>query len=153
MTKWPDLPLRLQIIWHAGDARWNAAGARTPYDPLARLTDAPGRFSATSYVAWCYAQVGIILEDDILALVESGERIIGSVGLDAADLIFRTGRKDRYRPRQLTHGVGHVGIFTGEGTVLHASPYAGFVQEDSIVAFLDLEGGLYRGIRRIIARS
>jgi hypothetical protein len=153
MNTWLELPPRVQVVWHAGDAMKNAAGNRIPFDPRATLPDAPARFSATSYVCWCFAKVGIVLEDDILSMVETGERIIGSSGLDAADLIFRTGRMDRYRPRQVSQGVGHVGIYTGEGTVLHASPYAGFVHEDSIVTFLDLETGLFRGVRRIIPRT
>lgn len=152
MNTWMYLPIRVQVVWHASAAQRNAAGDPTPHDPDARVADAPERFSPTSYVVWSFARVGIDLEDDLLALIEAGERVIGS-DLDAADLVFRTGRKDRYHPARQSHGVGHVGIYTGEGKVLHASPYAGRVHEDTIDAFLDVENGHFRGIRRVIARS
>jgi len=151
MKEWLFLPVNVRVVWHASAARHTSAGDPTPYDREARLEDAPERFSATSYVVWCFAQVGIGLQDELLALIESGERIVGS-DLDAADLVFRTGRKDVYRPPRHSHGVGHVGIYTGEGTVLHASPYAGCVHEDAIDAFLDIENGHFRGVRRVVAR-
>lgn len=152
MKKYWFLPVRVQVVWHASAAQRNAGGDHAPYDAEAKIAEAPERFSATSYVVWSFAQVGIDLKDDLLSLIEAGERIVGS-DLDAADLIFRTGRKDIYRPPQMSHGVGHVGIYTGEGTVLHASPYEGFVAEDKIADFLDIEDGRFRGVRRIVARS
>ncbi|MEK7546478.1 MAG: NlpC/P60 family protein [Patescibacteria group bacterium] len=121
------------------------------YDRDARVEDAPAKFSATSLVVWCFARVGIELKDDILELFEAGERIVGSE-LFGADLIFRTGRHDSYPPDQMRRGLGHVGIYTGEGTVVHASPFIGGVHEDLIELFLDRENGRYRGTRRLIAR-
>lgn len=122
------------------------------YDSGARVEDAPGRFSATSLVVWCFARVGIELKDGILALYIEGERMLGSEVL-AADLLFRTGRHDAYPPGETRYGIGHVGICTGEGTVVHASPFVGCVHEDTLDAFLDAENGKYRGLRRLIARA
>ena len=104
-------------------------------------------------VVEAFAAVGITLDGDLLVLHLAGEKIIGSELL-AADLIFRTGRKDRYHPEDTRYGVGHVGIVTANGgaRVVHARPPVGLVQEDSLNEFLDRDGGHYRGIRRIIAR-
>ncbi|GEM_PF-4118304 len=122
------------------------------YDKDARVEDAPERFSATSLVVWCFLIVGIELKDDLLALYAAGERIMGSE-IFGADLLFRTGRRDVAPPGTARHGVGHVGICTGEGTVVHASPFVGCVHEDTLDAFLDAENGKYRGVRRLVARS
>lgn len=104
-------------------------------------------------VVEAFAAVGITLEGDLLILHLAGEKIVGSELL-AADLVFRTGRKDRYHPDDMRYGVGHVGIVTTDGgpRVVHARPPVGLVQEDSLNEFLDRDGGRYRGVRRIIAR-
>ena len=130
-----------------------SVAARAPigaYDASAKIEDAPARFSATTLVVWAFAQVGIVLEDDVLVLHLAGEKIVGSEVL-AADLVFRTGRNDRFHPGDLRYGVGLVGISTGEGTVVHASPFVGWAHEDLIDTYLDAAGGKYRGTRRIIA--
>jgi len=121
------------------------------YDENARVEDAPARFSATSLVVWSYATLGIELEDDILALYVAGERIIGS-DLWSGDLLFRTGRRDRFPDGRSRYGIGHVGLYTGEGTVVHASPFIGCVHEDLIGDFYDMGNGHYRGTVRLHAR-
>ena len=108
--------------------------------------------SATGLVVCCYLEAGVTLPDDLLELHLLGEKILGS-DLLAADLLFRTGRRDIYHPGDLRYGVGHVGIYTGERTVVHASPWEGHVCEDAIDAFFDAENGRYRGVRRLIARA
>lgn len=147
MNRYWFLPPRVQLVWTASRAQRDAVGDRVPYDAEAKLADAPARFSATSYVVWCFAQFEVILEDDLLCLHQAGARIIGS-DLDAADLVFRSGRRDRHARGQ-SLGIGHVGIYTGEGTVLHASPYLGCLTEDRIADFLNIEDGHFRGVRRI----
>lgn len=122
------------------------------YAADARLEDAPGRFSATSLVVWCFALVGIELKDDILALFAAGDRILGS-DIRGADLFFRSGRHDKFPPGETRYGLGHVGIYTGEGTVVHASPFVGCVHEDLSDDFFDLDNGHYRGVCRLIARA
>lgn len=131
--------------------RARSVAGRAPvglYDAEARLADAPNRFSATSLIVWCFDFVGITLQDDLLILHRSGERIVGS-GLLGADLVFRTGRKDLFHGDDRRYGVGHVGIFTGEGTVVHASPFVGCVHEDLIDDFIDVDRGHFRGVCRI----
>ncbi len=108
--------------------------------------------SPTRLVVICFLEAGIALPDGILELHLLGERITGSELL-AADLIFRTGLVDAYHPGDHRYGVGHVGICTGERTVVHASPFAGTVREDGIDPFLDDHHGRYRGTRRLIARA
>lgn len=129
------------------EAAWKAAEVIRFARSLAGLES----FTATGLVIWSFAQVGILLEDDLLILHRSGERFLGSDVL-ASDLIFRTGRKDRFHPGDHRYGVGHVGLCTGERSVMHASFWQEIVVEDSLDAFLDTECGHFRGIRRIIAR-
>jgi cell wall-associated NlpC family hydrolase len=130
-------------------AGWELYGR--DYDALATVDDAPLRFSATSLVVWLYGQIGVPLIDDLLALHQAGEHIIGSEVL-CGDLVFRTGRTDRYHPKDHSHGVGHVGIYVGNGAVLHASYWSGIVGANPIEWYLNAEQGRFRGIRRIIAR-
>jgi len=108
--------------------------------------------SSTGLVVCCFLDAGIALSDDLLALHRAGEPVLGS-DLLAADLIFRTGRRDVFHPGDLRYGIGHVGIYTGERTVLHASLTGGCVCEDLIDTFFDTEHGHFRGTRRIIART
>lgn len=110
-----------------------------------------GTEASTTLVVRCFKAVGIALDDDILVLHLAGEKIVGSELL-AADLVFRTGRRDAYHDDDRRLGVGHVGIFTGDGTVVHASPWLGRVAEEGIGPFIDEERGKFRGVRRIIAR-
>lgn len=106
--------------------------------------------SPTGLVVLCFREVGVALPEGILELHLLGERIMGS-DLRKADLIFRTGLVDVYHPGDLRYGVGHVGIYTGERTVVHASPFVGSVREDGIDPFFDDHRGRYRGVRRLIA--
>ena len=108
--------------------------------------------SPTGLVVCCFLEAGIILPDELLALHREGESVVGS-DLLAADLIFRTGRRDVFHPDDPRYGVGHVGIYSGECTVLHASLSEGCVCEDLIDVFFDAENGHFRGTRRIIART
>lgn len=139
------------MIEHPAVHAARSVAARLPlgrYDEAARVADAPGAFSAESLVAWAFAHAGIALDDDLLALFMSGEAVVGS-DLWCGDLIFRTGRKSRIPPDRERYPIGHVGICTGEGTVVHASPRVGCVHEDLLDAFLDEEHGKFRGVRRI----
>ena len=107
--------------------------------------------SATGLIVRCYAEAGVALPDDLLELHLAGEKILGS-DLLPADLIFRTGRQDLYHGGDRRYGVGHVGLYTGDRTVVHASPAKGHVAEDPIDPFFDDEYGRFRGVRRIIVR-
>lgn len=108
--------------------------------------------SPTGFVVCCFLETGIILPDELLALHREGESVLGS-DLLTADLIFRTGRHDAFHPGDRRYGVGHVGIYSGERTVLHASLSEGCVCEDLIDVFFDAENGHFRGTRRIVART
>lgn len=123
-----------------------------PYDERARIEEAPGRFSATSFIVWLYADVGVKLEDDLLVLHRSGRPVLGS-DLEAADLVFRSGRHDRYHPGDPSHGIGHVGVHVGGGVIIHASAHHGRVAPSEIDWFLNMENGKFRGVRRILART
>lgn len=112
-----------------------------------------GRFTATGFIVWLFAGIGIPLQDDLLALHLTGEVIVGS-DLEPADLVFRTGRVNAFHAHAPMHGVGHVGLYTGYGVVIHVSPRSsGRIVPSSMDWFLDMDGGHFRGVRRLIARS
>lgn len=107
--------------------------------------------TATGLIVRCFAEAGIALPDDLLALHLLGETVLGS-DLLPADVIFRTGRQNLYHGEDKRYGVGHLGLYTGERTVVHASPAKGCVVEDPIDPFFDDEYGHFRGVRRLIVR-
>jgi len=108
--------------------------------------------SPTGLVVLCFAELGVSLADDLLALHRAGDQILGS-DLLPADLIFRTGPHDVFHPGERRYGIGHVGIYTGDKTVIHASFWSGRVDETDIDEFFDAAYGHFRGTRRIIART
>jgi len=114
----------------------------------ARLFEAPEVFDCSSFTKWVYAQLGIWLPRRSIQQRTFGEEIPVQ-DAKAGDLIFKSGWIDYY-DTDPADGVGHVGIHTGEGTVVHAanrklgvieSPDDKFTREDK-----------FRGIRRLIPR-
>lgn len=122
------------------------------YDARARIEDAPRRFSSGGLVAWSFAHIGLELSDDLLALHGSGERVLGSA-LYAGDLIFSAGHRNLFHAGHPTRGIGCVGIFTGVGTVVYASPSFGCVLETSTDSFLAIAYASFRGVRRLLAHA
>lgn len=122
----------------------------TPYVADAALSDAPLRFSGTSFIVWLYAGIGILLRDDLLELHRCGRVHIGSA-IEPADLVFRSGRNNRYHPGDHRLGLAHVGVYSGTGFVIHACPIVGYVAADRLDDFLKKDEGKYRGVRRLLA--
>lgn len=100
----------------------------------ARLAEAPATFDCSSLTKWLYAQRGIWLPRRSIQ-----QRVCGSPtmihDLMPGDLVFATGFQDYWHedPRD---GVGHVGLATGEGTVLHAANRRLGVVESSLETFV-----------------
>lgn len=114
----------------------------------ARLFEAPEVFDCSSFTKWVYAQLGIWLPRRSIQQRTFGEEV-SIEDAKAGDLIFKSGWIDYY-DTDPSDGVGHVGIHTGEGTVVHAanrklgvieSPDDRFTREDK-----------FRGVRRLIPR-
>ncbi len=110
------------------------------------LADAPNVFDCSSFVKWLYAKRGLWLPRRTIQQIELGTAI-ELPAMTAGDAIFTTGRNNYYRddPAQ---GVGHVGLATGEGTVVHAANSRVKIVENKIDDFLRKEE--LRGIRRYV---
>jgi len=119
---------------------------RSSYHRGARLVEAPDVFDCSSLMKWLYAQRGIWIPRRSIQQRSCGERVEINA-LRGGDLIFTTGHIDYY-DTDPEDGVGHVGIATGEETVIHAANSRVGIVESRMEAFLD--GAKLRDIRRII---
>lgn len=115
----------------------------------ARFFEAPAVVNCSSFVKWLYAQRGIWLPRRAIQQRELGE----AVNLDnlvAGDVVFVSGRIDCYHDDP-ANGSGHVGIATGNGTVIHAANRKAHVVESNLNKFVSKAG--FRGARRYIPRD
>jgi len=85
----------------------------------ARLYEAPGVFDCSSFIKWLYAQRGVWLPRRSIQQRELGETI-GPSELIAGDVVFTSGYINYYI-NDPTDGVGHVGVYTGDRTIIHAA--------------------------------
>lgn len=128
---------------------------RSVYKREASLHEAPHKFDCSGFVKWLYAEQDIWLPRLAVQQREYGEAV-DVRDVVAGDLLFFGGGFDFYRGNQ-DDGVSHVGMATGQGTIIHASYWGSnghgdggvserpFGQED-----LDKE---FRGVRRIISKD
>lgn len=115
----------------------------------ARLCEAPQVVDCSSFVKWIYGQRGVWLPRRSIQQRELGE----AIGLDeviAGDIVFVSGRTD-YFFNDPADGVGHVGIVTGDNTVIHAANRKVGIIESSIQKFVDKDK--FRGARRYIPKD
>ena len=113
----------------------------------ARPSEAPSVFDCSSFIKYLYGQRGVWLPRRSVQQRQYGD----PVELDelrGGDLVFCSGRID-YFYEDTNDGVGHVGMATGEGTVLHAANKRCGVIEVETSAFLGKSSD-FRGARRII---
>lgn len=114
----------------------------------ARLAEAPAIFDCSSFVKWLYGQCGIWLPRRSIQQREFGE----SVELNqviSGDVVFVSGWIDYYL-NDPTDGVGHVGIATGDNTVIHAGNSNVGVIETQFDEFVGKNK--FRGVRRHISK-
>lgn len=112
-------------------------------------SEAPAVVDCSSFVKWLYGQRGIWLPRRTIQQRELGDWV-GREDVIAGDLVFSTGRINYYHDNP-AYGVGHVGIATGEGTVIHAANRQVNVIENSLDEFL--RGRESRGVRRYIPNN
>ena len=111
----------------------------------ARLDEAPQMFDCSSFIKWLYGQKSIWLPRRGIQQREFGIPV-NRKEIKAEDIVFVSGYIDYYFTDQ-KDGVGHVGIATGEGTIIHAANGKLGVIESS---FEDFVSKGFRGIRRIV---
>lgn len=109
----------------------------------ARLYEAPEVFDCSSFIKWLYAQRGIWLPRRSVQQRELGEMVFFE-DLSKDDIIFVSGYINYYI-NDRSDGVGHVGIYTGNKTVIHAANKKNGIIESSVEEFI---GTKFRGIRR-----
>jgi len=115
----------------------------------ARPSDAPLIVDCSSFVKWVYGQLGLWLPRRSIQQRELGKSI-PIHKITKGDVIFVSGWIDYYY-NDPSDGVGHVGIATGEGSVIHAANKNENVMESSIDSFIDRIK--FRGARRYISRN
>lgn len=123
--------------------------SRARYRRGARPAEAPRIVDCSSLVKWVYGQCGIWLPRRTIQQRECGHPIMPTE-IRGGDLVFTTGWINRYWDDP-SDGVGHVGIATDGGTIVHAMGRRFGVVETALRAFM--AQGRYRGARRIIPRD
>jgi cell wall-associated NlpC family hydrolase len=93
----------------------------------------PSGFDCSGLVMWVYGRLGVDLPHNAAALYAAGRRVSTS-HLKPGDLVF-------------FHGLGHVGIYIGQGRMIHA-PQTGRTVE---IEALGQRSGAVVGARRIVA--
>lgn len=128
-------------------------GFRTePFDPIAiarywigkaryrrgaRVGEAPGTVDCSSFVKWVYGECGLDLPRRTIQQVMVGKRVSNG-RYRAGDLVFTAGRRSWYDDDPETGArirVGHVGIVTGDRSVVHAMNSGRGVVEDPFEEF------------------
>jgi peptidoglycan endopeptidase LytE len=119
------------------------------YHRGAKPLEAPTVVDCSSFIKWLYGQRGIWLPRRSIQQRELGIPVTINE-INAGDVIFVSGWIDYYHtdPKD---GVGHVGIATGEGTVIHAANKKDHVIETSLESFVDKNK--FRGVRRYVPKN
>jgi len=115
----------------------------------ARYSDAPTIVDCSSLIKWLYGQRGVWLPRRSIQQRELGD----GVSLDditEGDVVFVSGWINYYL-NDKADGVGHVGIYTAKGTVIHAADAESNVVESPLESFI--KNNKLRGIRRYIQRD
>jgi len=115
----------------------------------ARPSEAPTVVDCSSFIKWLYAQRGIWLPRRSIQQRELGE-VVNLDELVTGDVVFISGRIDYYHDDP-ANGVGHVGIATGYGTVVHAADRKVNVVESPLDKFVG--EAKFRGARRYIPQN
>lgn len=122
---------------------------KSQYRRGARFSEAPAIVDCSSFIKWLYAMRGIWLPRRSIQQRELGE----TVNLDkliAGDVVFVSGWIDYYHDDP-ANGVGHVGIATGVGTVIHAANNKANIIESPLDKFADKTD--FRGARRYVPKD
>lgn len=122
---------------------------KSKYRRGAKPSEAPGIVDCSSFVKWLYGRRGIWLPRFSIQQRDQGERI-ELENVTVGDLIFVSGRIDWYLDNP-ADGVGHVGIATGNGTVIHAANKKIRVTESRLQDFASRDK--FRGARRYVPEN
>lgn len=119
-----------------------------PYKVGVKYWEAPGAFNCSILTWFIFKEVGIDLKGKAIAQARHGETIPADMALlKPGDLIFiksTRGRYDEYFP----DGIGHVGIYIGNGKVISARKKQGMVVQEDVGIYLNPKE--FRIIKRVI---
>jgi len=114
-----------------------------PYKFGANPSESPKTFDCSSFVQYLYKRISINLPRTALDQASIGKAIEPKKELlRVGDLLFFKGGWGHYNP-QFPMGVGHVGIYVGNGKVINArskevnGKETGSVIEEDVKSFLD----------------
>lgn len=130
-------------------SRARALIGQATYLRLAQSSQAPAVVNCLTLVVWAYRPTGLNLPET-LALIDLGEEV-PLEDLAIGDLVFTAGWQ-AYLNHVRYGEIGHVGIATGEGTVVHATRRVrqarSGVYEDSLEDFI--AGDSFRVARQLL---
>ncbi|MES2059422.1 MAG: NlpC/P60 family protein [Patescibacteria group bacterium] len=109
----------------------------------AKADEAPAVVDCSSFIKWLHSLRGIWLPRRSIQQRELGATIEFDK-IQAGDVVFVSGAIDYYL-HDPDDGVGHVGIATGDGSVVHAANSKLHVVESSLDDFV---GSKFRGAKR-----
>jgi len=115
----------------------------------ARFFEAPAVVDCSSFIKWLYSQRGIWLPRRSIQQRELGE-VVNLDELIEGDVVFVSGWIDYYHDNP-ANGVGHVGLVTASGTIIHAADRKANVVESSLEKFIGKTK--FRGARRYVPKS
>ena len=115
----------------------------------AKPSEAPTVVDCSSFIKYLYGQRGIWLPRRSIQQRELGVPVLFEE-VSEGDVVFVSGWIDYYH-NDPSDGVGHVGIVTGERTVIHAADKKAHVVESSLESFIGKTK--FRGIRRYVPKN
>jgi len=119
------------------------------YHRGAKFTEAPIIVDCSSFIKWLYGQQGIWLPRRSIQQREFGVSVpINKIY--KGDVVFVSGLIDYYY-NDPSNGVGHVGIATGEGTIIHVANREANIIESSLENFASKTK--FRGIKRYVPKD
>lgn len=119
------------------------------YRRSARPSEAPEVVDCSSFTKWLYGQRGIWLPRRSIQQYDVGVPV-DLRDVVASDLVFISGRIDYYVENP-AHGIGHVGIATGNNTIIHAANRKDGVIEIPLEKFIGVTK--FRGVRRYLPNN
>lgn len=145
----------LALLWRKGFrvikvdmiARARKCIGSSRYHRGAHIDQAPFVVDCSTLTKWLYGKVGIWLPRHSVDQAEMG-RFVGLNLLEAGDLVFTQGAQPYFR--NPAKKVGHVGLVTEAGTIIHAANSRVGIIEQPIGEFV---GSKFTTVRRIMEGS
>ena len=90
----------------------------TPYKYGATMTEAPKFFDCSLFTQYLFKEINVSLPRTAIEQAMVGRRV-SLQKIKEGDLVFVKGEIGRYN-KYFPMGIGHVGLYLGEGNVIHA---------------------------------